>query len=243
MACLLVDRAVGASNANGCLRCGLDSRRGVIKPRTSALSHASSLTAHDSAQAAANGGAYRGESADQRPCAGSDCLPCRHASLLVKQRFVPCSLRSGSSGLLKRRNEALLDQQRGMATGQAVGAGAGALIGAFTPVGPAIGSSLGAVVGGQAARVAQGRGPGFDDTASGVQAATQTAIGVAGANRAINQQAGQDRYGQLLSDIVSDPEMIQAYNAMPGGLAKQVEAGDVDKFSGWYKSGAWRGLR
>jgi len=158
-------------------------------------------------------------------------------------QLAPSLQQAAAARAERARNEALLDQQRGMATGQAVGAGAGALIGAFTPVGPAIGSSLGAVVGGQAARVAQGRGPGFDDTASGVQAATQTAIGVAGANRAINQQAGQDRYGQLLSDIVSDPEMIQAYNAMPGGLAKQVEAGDVDKFSGWYKSGAWRGLR
>tara|TARA_R110002110_G_scaffold414772_1_gene645846 strand:- start:33 stop:533 length:501 start_codon:yes stop_codon:yes gene_type:complete len=139
------------------------------------------------------------------------------------------------------RQEKLLEEQQEMATGQAIGQGAGALIGAFTPVGPVIGASLGSVVGNQAARVAQGRGPGFDDTASGVQAATQTAIGVAGANRAINQQASQDKYASYLGEMIQpgNEDMLTAYQAMPRAQQLQFEKGDTDIFDSWFGSNAW----
>ena len=122
-----------------------------------------------------------------------------------------------------------------------VGAGAGALIGAFTPVGPVIGAGLGSVVAGQGARVAQGKGFGFDDTASGVQAATQTTINIAGANRAINAQAARDNYDGQLAMMIEpgNEDMMSAYEQMPLAHAKRFEDGNIDVFNSWYRGNGW----
>lgn len=157
------------------------------------------------------------------------------------QALSPSLLQAAEARAEALRQEALLKEQEGVAIGEGVGAGVGGLISAFTPVPVSVGAGLGQVVGNQVARVAQGRGPGYDDTASGVQAATQTAVGLAGANRAINQQAAQDKYASYLGEMIQpgNEDMLTAYQAMPRAQQLRFEEGDTDIFDSWFGSNAW----
>ena len=131
-------------------------------------------------------------------------------------------------------------QSQGVAS--ALGYGLGSIAAGAAGLPPQAGGAVGNIIGQQAYRIAEGKGPGFDNTAQGIGAATGALAAGSALNSGYDKQQGAAAYNDFLAGLIEpgSEDRLTAYLAMPAGLANRLEGGDLRLFDAWYNSGVWQ---
>lgn len=141
-----------------------------------------------------------------------------------------------------RAEEEARENAEAQGMGAAIGSGIGAIGAMAAGLPPQAGAAVGGLVGGQVGRVSGGQKPGFDSPQQGIQAATGALVAGGSLKKGYEQQGSAEDYNDFLTGLIEpgSEDRLTAYLAMPSGLAKKLEGGDLRLFDTWFNSGMWQ---